>query len=143
MKKLFACSPHKKRRCFMITNSHSFIWVYDYNEMMSCFEVSILFLPDLFHWSVIVIPFQCNAHEGVKGYIHINVCRIFAALLVPLTASYPKVYYEMFCPPWIFTIIISPFPVIIEIQIWFFISMQAIFFYWITTSLFSLVYRLC
>ncbi|KAH6820495.1 inner membrane OXA1-like protein [Perilla frutescens var. hirtella] len=58
------------------------------------------------------IMVECNAQEGMEanpsaGIIK-NVCRVFAVLTVPLTASFPK----------------------------------AIFCYWITSNLFSLVYGL-
>ncbi|KAH6783416.1 inner membrane OXA1-like protein, partial [Perilla frutescens var. hirtella] len=58
------------------------------------------------------IMVECNAQEGMEGNpsagIIKNVCRVFAVLTVPLTASFPK----------------------------------AIFCYWITSNLFSLVYGL-
>lgn len=44
-------------------------------------------------WSI--IPFQCNSQEGMEGNPNAGtiktVSRVFAALSIPLTASFPKV----------------------------------------------------
>ncbi|KAH6797688.1 hypothetical protein C2S52_022242 [Perilla frutescens var. hirtella] len=82
------------------------LWFIDLTTPNSLYVFPIL--TALTFWIMV----ECNAQEGMEGNpsagIIKNVCRVFAILTVPLTASFPK----------------------------------AIFCYWITSNLFSLVYGL-
>ncbi|KAG6399399.1 hypothetical protein SASPL_140880 [Salvia splendens] len=69
------------------------------------------------------ITVECNAQEGLEGNPAAktikNVSRVFAALTVPLTASFPKIWIHIDIPTHV-----------------------AIFCYWITSNLYSLAYGL-